>query len=166
MSSSANAPRGGSGARSSTGASVRDDDLRTHRDDPRDRGLDHDRRHDDHDDDPDGAGVTAIVLGVIGLVAVLVAMGGFMPLILGIIGLVLGVAGVAVAGAAWSRRRPSAPKPKGTLIGGIALSGVAALLGVVVVAMVAAELQSMDETVERLELEVEQMTDQAEDATD
>lgn len=93
-------------------------------------------------------------------------MANFMPLILGIIGLVLGIAGLAVAGAAFSRRRPDAPKAKGTLLGGLALSGVAAILGVIVVAMVATELQTLDETVDRLEAEVEQLTDETQDALD
>lgn len=117
-----------------------------------------------HDDGPDSAGITGIILGIIGILAASVAVVGFMPLILGIIGLVLGIAGLAVAGAGWSRRHPDGPAAKGTLVGGLALSGIAAILGIVVVVMVAAELQSLDDTVDRLETEIEQLTNDTQDA--
>jgi hypothetical protein len=105
------------------------------------------------------------VLGVLEIIAGAVAMGGFLPFILGIVALVLGIAGLAAAGTAWLQRKPDAPKAKGSLIGGMALSAIAAILGAVAIGMVASELDSMDATVTQLEQEVEQLTHEADDVT-
>lgn len=70
-----------------------------------------------------GLGITALILGIIGLLFCLIPLTGFVGFILGVIGFILGLVG-------WSRIRKQTATNRKTTISGIALSALAIAGGI------------------------------------
>jgi hypothetical protein len=104
---------------------------------------------------------TAIVIGVIGVIAGVMALNDLYPVLMGIVALVAGAIALIMAGGAWKRSKDTTGEAAGTPGTNLSIAGVVAGVAAAVLGVmgITAETTDVDEGVDQVEQDAEELTD-------